>query len=107
MAGVHCLARWSGAAAERPWTVGVEEDVMLLDAARSSVANRVDDVLAVASPDLASCVSVGTHAYVVELKPAPSVTVDAAGARAGRAAAAQPRYREPVVRAALTQPAVQ
>ena len=80
---------------------------MLLDAARSSVANRVDDVLAVASPHLASCVLAETHAYVVELKTAPSVTVDAAGARAGRAAAAQRRHRDPVVRAALTEPAVQ
>jgi glutamate---cysteine ligase / carboxylate-amine ligase len=68
-------AQWSGAGADRPWTVGVEEEVMLLDARARSVANRIDDVLATLPADLAAHASAETHACVLELKTAPHASI--------------------------------
>jgi carboxylate-amine ligase len=68
-------ARWNRAGADRPWTVGVEEEVMLLDARTRSAANRVDDVLAALPAELARHASAETHACVLELKTAPHATV--------------------------------
>jgi carboxylate-amine ligase len=68
-------ARWSGAGADRPWTVGVEEEVMLLDARTRSVANRIHDVLAALPAELARRASAETHACVLELKTAPHATI--------------------------------
>lgn len=74
-------ARWTEAAAETPWTVGIEEEVMLLDPRRTwSVANRIDAVLAALPPGIAAHASAETHACVVELRTAPHPTVAAAGA---------------------------
>src|ERR687893_1224602 len=73
-------SHWSQAAAERPWTVGIEEEVMLLDGVTWSVANRIDDVLAAIPPAIASRVSAETHACVIELRTHPHSTV--AGATA-------------------------
>jgi glutamate---cysteine ligase / carboxylate-amine ligase len=73
-------ARWNAATARCPWTVGVEEEVMLLDARTAAAANRVGDVLAALPPELAAHTSPETHACVVELKtdPQPSVAYVAA-----------------------------
>src|SRR3954463_15560639 len=68
-------AAWSTVAAERPWTVGMEEGVLPLDALDWSPANRVDDVLASLSPQLVPHVCAETHACVVELRTAPHATV--------------------------------
>jgi glutamate---cysteine ligase / carboxylate-amine ligase len=74
-------ARWSEAAAEHPWTVGIEEEVVLLDPRRDwSVANRIDDVLAALPAEVAARVSPETHACVIELKTAVHHSVAAAGA---------------------------
>jgi carboxylate-amine ligase len=43
-------ACWNTAVAEAPWTVGVEEEVMLLDPSDWSLASRIDDVLPALSP---------------------------------------------------------
>src|SRR4051812_46970740 len=67
-------AVWNDAAAAHPWTVGVEEEVMLLDARRWSLANRIDDVLAVLADDVRARASAETHACVLELKTAPHET---------------------------------
>jgi carboxylate-amine ligase len=75
-------ARWAGAAADRPWTVGIEEEVMLLDPQRGwSVANRIDDVLPALPQPAASHAAAETHACVVELKTAPHSTVAGAAAQ--------------------------
>jgi carboxylate-amine ligase len=72
--------RWRGWRHDgRPWTVGVEEEVILLDAAGVAAANRVADVLAAAAPPLAERLSAETHACVVEVKTAPAPTAAAAG----------------------------
>jgi glutamate---cysteine ligase / carboxylate-amine ligase len=68
-------ARWSRAGADRPWTVGVEEEVMLLDARTRSVANGIEDVLAALPAELAGHVSAETHACVLELKTTPHATI--------------------------------
>ncbi len=64
-------ARWSRAAAEEPWTVGVEDELVLVDPRTWSPANRAEELVA-ALPDHAS---IETHACVVELKTAPHETV--------------------------------
>jgi glutamate---cysteine ligase / carboxylate-amine ligase len=75
MAELAPWARWSHAAADRPWMVGVEEEVMLLDARTRSIANRIHDVLAALPATLARHASAETHACVLELKTAPHATV--------------------------------
>jgi carboxylate-amine ligase len=68
-------ARWGGAAAVSPWTVGIEEEVMLLDPLTWSVANRIDDALAALPPSVARHASAETHACVIELRTDPQPTV--------------------------------
>ena len=59
-------AEWNEAAAQRPWSVGIEEEFVLIDA-RGGIANRAHHVLAQAGPPLSGHVSGETHACVVEL----------------------------------------
>jgi glutamate---cysteine ligase / carboxylate-amine ligase len=60
-------AEWS-ADSERPaWTVGLEEEVMLLDPADWTLAHRIDDLLPKLSPALAEHVAAETHACTLEL----------------------------------------
>ena len=78
-------ARWSSAGAERPWTVGLEEEVVLLDPRDWSVANRIDDVLDALPSAIVAHASAETHACVLELNTGAHATVaDAAAAPAGR-----------------------
>jgi carboxylate-amine ligase len=77
-------ARWNTDGAEGPWTVGVEEELMLLDARTLSLANRVDGVRAALPPALASHTSPETHACVIELKTGAHVSVTALAAELGR-----------------------
>jgi carboxylate-amine ligase len=74
-------ARWSGAAAVSPWTIGVEEEVMLLDPRTWSVANRIDEALAALPPSCARHASAETHACVIELRTDPHRTVGEAAAQ--------------------------
>jgi len=60
-----------------PWTVGIEEELMLLDPLTFRLANRVDDVLAALPADLAARSSAETHACVLELNTPPQPTVGA------------------------------
>src|SRR5918999_6526166 len=69
---------WAGAASERPWTVGIEEEALLLEPS-GAVANRIDAVLAAMGPHAAA----ETHACVVELRTAPHATVAGAAAELG------------------------
>ena len=53
---------------ERPaWTVGIEEEVMLVDPGNWALAHRIDDLLPELSPTLAASVSAETHACTLEL----------------------------------------
>jgi glutamate---cysteine ligase / carboxylate-amine ligase len=73
--GLPDWACWTRAKAAYPWTVGIEEEVMLLDPCGWSAANRIDDVLSLVPPDVAASVSAETHACVLELRTTPQPTV--------------------------------
>jgi len=80
---------------EDPWTVGVEEEVMLLDPRDWALASRVDEVLGVLPAELAEQAAQETHGSVLELASRPHATVAAAVAeladlRAGLSAALAP-----------------
>ena len=81
--GFAAWSRWSEAAAERPWTVGVEEELMLLDPGDWSLANRVEDVLDALPAEVAAHAAPETHACVLELRTAPHGTVAEAAAQLG------------------------
>src|SRR3954468_4089926 len=82
MTKLPAWARWNEAAADTPWTVGIEEEVMLLDPRRTwSLANRIDEVLAALPPGIAAHASAETHACVVELRTARRARAGAAPRR--------------------------
>ena len=64
--GYPLWARWNGELDQR-YTLGVEEEVMLLEPADWSLAQSSDDVLARLSDELSPQTSPETHAAVVEL----------------------------------------
>jgi len=76
-------SRWSEAAAARPWTVGVEEELMLLDPGDWSLANRVGEVLDALPAGAAAHAAPETHACVLELRTEPHGTVAEAAAQLG------------------------
>jgi glutamate---cysteine ligase / carboxylate-amine ligase len=78
--GLPAWAAWSARAAADPWTVGIEDEAMLLEPVTWAPANRIEDVLAALAPELAQCVSAETHACVAELRTAPHATVAGAAA---------------------------
>jgi carboxylate-amine ligase len=71
-------AWWNPAGAERPWTVGIEEEVMLLQPPVWALANRIDDVLAELPANARTRATAETHACVVELASIPHATVGGA-----------------------------
>jgi carboxylate-amine ligase len=88
-------AEWNPAAAAAPWTVGVEEEVMLLDPRDWSLASRVDEVLPALSRAVAERASAETHGSALELASRPHPTPGAAAEelarlRAGLAADLEP-----------------
>jgi carboxylate-amine ligase len=70
-------ARWKGG---DPWTVGLEEEVMLLEP-DGSPAWRSEDVLAVLDDDLAEHARGETHGLALELATDPHATVSAAASQ--------------------------
>ena len=60
-------AEWSPAAAASPWTVGLEEEAMLVDPRTWALAPRIDEVLLALSHDLARHVTAETHGSALEL----------------------------------------
>ena len=68
-------AAWSPEAAEAPWTVGIEEEVMLVSPGDWLPASRCEDVLAVLPETVAECARAETHGSALELGTAPHATV--------------------------------
>jgi carboxylate-amine ligase len=68
-------ARWAGGAEVRPFTVGIEEEVMLLHPRTWALHDAVDDVLANVPASMAANVHPETHAAVVELSTGVQDTV--------------------------------
>jgi glutamate---cysteine ligase / carboxylate-amine ligase len=70
-------AWWNPIGAERPWTVGVEEEVMLLEPGGWTLVNRFDDVRAALPERLAGRAAAETHACALELASHPHATAAA------------------------------
>ena len=88
-------AEWNPGAAGAPWTVGLEEEVMLLDPRDWSLASRIDDVLPALPAEVAERAAPETHGSALELASRPHATVgeavaELAGLRDGLAAALAP-----------------
>jgi carboxylate-amine ligase len=60
-------AAWNADPTLVPYTVGLEEEVMLLDPRRLTLEHRIDDVLAELTPWLAAHVGAETHGCTLEL----------------------------------------
>ncbi len=76
---------WSEWVPSRPFSVGLEEEVMLLAPDHDwALAQRSDDVLPALSPELAEHVSAETHSSVIELATFPHPDVESVAEQAGR-----------------------
>ena len=72
---------WSAWPAEcRPWSVGIEEEVMLLDPETWALAQCVEEVLEALPPDVRDAVCSETHSGAIELNTRPWATVAEAAA---------------------------
>jgi carboxylate-amine ligase len=71
-------ARWR--APPRAWTLGIEEEVMLLEPATMALASRSDDVLPALSPVVAERAGAETHGSALELATRPHATAAEAAA---------------------------
>ena len=85
------VADWSHWSATTPYTVGIEEEVMVLRPGALGLAARTDEFLAGLSGELAGSVSGETHQAVLELTSTPHAcagpaAAELAGLRAGLAA---------------------
>ena len=73
-------ARWNPAGAETPGTLGLEEEVMLLEPHHWALASRIDDVLPALPPEIAEHAAAETHGSALELFTGPHPTAAAAAA---------------------------
>jgi carboxylate-amine ligase len=71
-------ADWGADSSWPPWTVGIEEEVMLLDPERWALAYRLDDVVPVLSEGLTRKMSAETHSCTLELAGGVHTAVGAA-----------------------------
>ncbi len=78
------LPKWAEWHSSTPYTVGVEEEVMLIDPADSSLAHRIDDVLPRLSHHLAAHVTAETHGSAIELASSAHSTAKGAALEAAR-----------------------
>ena len=67
MSRLPAWAEWNPAAQSAPWTVGLEEEVMLLDPRDWSLASRLDEVLPALSQQVADHAAAETHDSALEL----------------------------------------
>ncbi len=86
---------WLGS---EPYTVGIEEEVMILDPADWSLAQRSDHVLAQLSPSLAAHAAAETHEAAIELATLPH---ERAASAAQEAAELRRRLDREITRAGL------
>jgi carboxylate-amine ligase len=86
--GESTLPAWSQWNTSSPYTIGLEEEVMLLNPVDWSLAHRVDDILPTLSSGLAAHVTAETHGAAIELatSPQPDAAAVADEARELRAA---------------------
>ncbi len=84
--GSLAVAQWAEwNTAVDPYSVGVEEEVMLLDPQKGwALAQRIEDVLEMLPPALAGYVSAETHQAAIELRTDPHESVGTVIAQLGR-----------------------
>jgi glutamate---cysteine ligase / carboxylate-amine ligase len=68
-------AEWSPDAASAPFSLGIEEEAMLLDPVTWGLASRIEDVLASLSPPVAGVATAETHGSAIELATHPHAEV--------------------------------
>jgi glutamate---cysteine ligase / carboxylate-amine ligase len=73
LSGHDSWARWAPDVS--PWTIGVEEEVMLLDPSSWALASHADAVIARLTGELAGHASLETHGSALELRTDPHATV--------------------------------
>ena len=76
-------ARWPSGAATGGWTLGVEEEVMLLHPEGWALAQAIDDVLAVLPDDMRTQMTSETHSAAIELSTGVHRTARAAARELG------------------------
>src|SRR5215218_7689441 len=64
-------ADWSPAGREAPWTVGVEEEIMLLEPGTWGLDSRSDEVLAALPEEMRGRTAAETHGSALELATRP------------------------------------
>jgi carboxylate-amine ligase len=74
-------ADWSPAGAEAPWTVGIEEEVMLLEPRDWSLTSRSEEVLAGLPDEMIAHTAAETHGSALELATEPHADVPSAAAQ--------------------------
>ncbi len=84
MTALPAWAEWNEHGAGSPWTVGIEEEVMLLDPDGWALASRIDDVLPVLSRDVADHAAAETHGSALELFSGPHPTARGAAEELAR-----------------------
>jgi carboxylate-amine ligase len=80
MTAIAHWADWSPVGREAPWTVGVEEEVMLLEPGTWALDSRSDEVLAALPAEMLARAAAETHGSALELATQPNP--DVAGAAA-------------------------
>jgi carboxylate-amine ligase len=88
-------AEWKASASSPPYTLGVEEELMLVDPDDWSLAPRSEDVLEEMSPELAAHATAETHGSALELatgvhRSASDAAVELGALRTGLAEALRP-----------------
>ena len=68
-------ADWSPAGREAPWTVGIEEEVMLLEPNAWNLTSRSEEVLSELPEDMTERTAAETHGSALELATAPHADV--------------------------------
>jgi glutamate---cysteine ligase / carboxylate-amine ligase len=71
-------ADWSDAGREAPWTVGVEEEVMLLEPNAWNLTSRSEEVLAVLPEHMTERTAAETHGSALELSTEPHADIPSA-----------------------------
>ena len=86
---------WNHAGQDAPWTVGIEEEVMLLEPNTWNLTSRSEEVLAELPADMAGRTAAETHGSALELATEPHADVPSAAAdlrrlRSGLASVLEP-----------------
>jgi len=77
-AAMPSWAQWAPAPRTGPYSIGIEEEVMLLEPGSWQLVNRVDDVLAAVPDEVGAHLNAETHGSAIELQ--TGVHADVAGA---------------------------